>query len=245
MLRKIWNRRGLRQISLFLVVYLLYLAARWIFVGDYAAAEEHAKLIFGLEQSGGLAVEQGLQKAFSAGFWPDLFSSIYLAAQLFILPLSLIWLWFRKGKRRSYYWLRNTICATWMISIPIFALFPVAPPRLDAIGLADTVSDNAGSVLTGHSTIFYNPFAAMPSLHVGFAFAIGIAVASAIDNKILKGLALSWGPLVAIAVMVTGNHFLLDAIAGISVTIVGALVGYLVNRYGLRAFNSEQAGFGG
>jgi hypothetical protein len=65
------------------------------------------------------------------------------------------------------------VIATWLIAVPIFALFPVAPPRL--AGFVDTVSDQAPVALTGHSTVFYNPYAAVPSLHVGFAFAIAIA----------------------------------------------------------------------
>jgi hypothetical protein len=50
-----------------------------------------------------------------------------------------------------------------MLSVPIFALFPVAPPRLAGLGMEDTVSHQSGVVLTGHSTIFYNPLAAVPS----------------------------------------------------------------------------------
>jgi hypothetical protein len=65
----------------------------------------------------------------------------------------------------------------------VFALFPVAPPRLAGIGIADTVNSQAAVALTGHSTVFYNPYAAVPSLHVGFAFAIGIAAAGRLTNR--------------------------------------------------------------
>src|SRR5262249_4146103 len=93
-----------------------------------------------------------------------------------------------------------------------------APPRLAGIGIADTVSHQAAVALTGHSTIFYNPFAAVPSLHVGFAFAIGIAVAAAGRHRWAKALALAWGPLVTLAVVATGNHSLFDVAAGLAVT---------------------------
>ena len=104
------------------------------------------------------------------------------------------------------------------MAVPIFAVFPVAPPRLAGIGLADTVSHDAAVALTGHSTIFYNPYAAVPSLHVGFAFAVGIAVQVTLRARWARALALTWGPLVTVSVIATGNHYFFDAAAGLLVT---------------------------
>src|SRR4029453_15955231 len=126
---------------------------------------------------------------------PWLLSNVALAAQLAVVPGALFFLY-----RRSpaiYRRLRDTILATWMLSVPIFALFPVAPPRLAGIGMADTVSDQAAVALTGHSTVFYNPLAAVPSLHCGFAFAIGLALAAAGRKPWTRALLLTWGPAFA------------------------------------------------
>jgi membrane-associated phospholipid phosphatase len=145
-----------------------------------------------------------------------------------VVPGSLIYLY-----RRSpgvYRRLRDTILATWMLAVPIDALFPVAPPRLAGIGMADTVSDQAGVALTGHSTVFYNPLAAVPSLHCGFAFAIGIALAAAARRPWTKALAPAWGPIVSLAVVATGNHYLFDIAAGLLVSVLGYLVGPLPAR---------------
>ena len=60
----------------------------------------------------------------------------------------------------------------------------------------------------------------MPSLHVGFAFAIGIAVAAIAQRPLLRLLALAWGPAILLTVVVTGNHFVSDAGAGLIVTAV-------------------------
>jgi membrane-associated phospholipid phosphatase len=117
-----------------------------------------------------------------------------------------------------------------MISVPIFALFPVAPPRLAGIGMADTVSDQAAVALTGHSTVFYNPLAAVPSLHCGFAFAIGIALAAAAKKPWTTALALTWGPIVALSVVATGNHYVFDIAAGLLVSVAGYVVGTRVSR---------------
>jgi membrane-associated phospholipid phosphatase len=165
-----------------------------------------------------LAIEGQVQRALDSGVMSFLLSNLYLAAQLVVLPAALIWLYRRSP--HTYRKLRDTVAAAWLISTPVFALYPVAPPRLAGIGIRDTVSYQAGVALTGHSTIFYNPYAAVPSLHVGLAFAIGLAVAAAVTSPWSKALALCWGPLVLLAVVVTGNHYAFDAATGLLVTIV-------------------------
>ena len=112
-----------------------------------------------------------------------LLSNVYLAAQLAVLPGALIFLYRRA--RPIYRRLRTTVIATWMLAVPIHGLWPVAPPRLADLGITDTVS-NQIVPLSGHSTIFYNAFAAVPSLHVGFAFAVSFALAAALQARWAK-----------------------------------------------------------
>jgi membrane-associated phospholipid phosphatase len=78
------------------------------------------------------------------------------------------------------------------------------------------------------ATSFYNPFAAVPSLHEGSAFAVGIAVAVALRRPWAKALALLWSPTVTLAVVATGNHFVFEVAAGLLVTTAGFLAGRLV-----------------
>jgi hypothetical protein len=212
------STRGRRELALFGAVYLLYDGARWMFAGHLAPARAHARWVIRLERTLHVAVEGQVQRALDSGLTSFLFSNLYLAAQLIVLPAALIWLYRRSPD--TYRKLRDTVAATWLISTPVFALYPVAPPRLAGIGIRDTVSHQAGVALTGHSTIFYNPYAAVPSLHVGLAFAIGVAVAAAVTNPWAKALSLCWGPLVLLAVVVTGNHYLFDAATGLAVTAV-------------------------
>jgi membrane-associated phospholipid phosphatase len=216
------------EVALFLAAYVLYDAARWTFIGDLATARSHAQWVIGVEHSAHVGIERSVQQALDAGVTTWLLSNIYLAAQLAVLPGALIWL--NRRAPEIYRRLRDTVIATWLIAVPIFAFFPVAPPRLAGIGLADTVSDEAGVALTGHSTIFYNPYAAVPSLHVGFAFAIGVAAAAALRARWARALALLWGPLVTLAVVATGNHYVFDVAAGLLVTGVGFLVGPAAER---------------
>jgi membrane-associated phospholipid phosphatase len=69
--------------------------------------------------------------------------------------------------------------------------------------------------------MFYNPLAAVPSPHCGFAFAIGIALAAAARRRWAKALALAWGRLLAVTVVATANHYIFDVAAGLLVSFVG------------------------
>jgi membrane-associated phospholipid phosphatase len=216
------------QLGLFFAAWAIYDIARWVAAGELGPATDNARWVMDLEHSTGIAVERSVQQALDAGWATWLLSNVYLAAQLAVVPGALFFLY--RGSPAIYRRLRDTILATWMLSVPIFALFPVAPPRLAGIGMADTVSDQAAVALTGHSTVFYNPLAAVPSLHCGFAFAIGIALAAAARTRWTKALALTWGPIVALSVVATGNHYVFDIAAGLLVSVAGYVVGTRVSR---------------
>ena len=217
------------QLGLFGAAYLVYLAGRWVAAGQLGPATEHARWIIDLERGAGVAVERSVQNAFDAGATMWLLSQVYLAAQFVVLPASLIWVYRRAPA--VYRKLRDTVLATWLIAIPVYALFPVAPPRLAGLGMSDVVSQQAAVALTGRSTLFYNELAAVPSLHCGFAFAIGIALSAASRHRTAKVLWLLWGPLVSLAVVATANHYVLDIAAGLLVSVLGYLAGPLAARW--------------
>ena len=152
----------------------------------------------------------------------------YLCAQFVVVPCALLCLYRRAPS--VYRRLRDTVLVTWMLAVPIYALFPVAPPRLADGGMVDTVSAQAPVQLTGRSTMFYNERAAVPSLHCGFAIAVGIALATAASRRSTKLLTLLWAPTVCLAVVATGNHYLFDIAAGLAVSVVGYAVGSLLHR---------------
>jgi hypothetical protein len=221
--------RARAQLALFGLAYLLYSAARWVTVGDLSAARAHAEWIVHLEDHLGIADEASIQNALRGTWAIWVLNHAYLAAQLVVVPGALIFLYHRS--RPIYERLRNTILATWLISIPVYAAFPVAPPRLAGIGLVDTITTQTGFAMDSKlTTSFYNQLAAVPSLHVGFAVAIGIAVSASLRHPVLKGLALLWGPLVGLAVVATGNHFVFDMAAGILAAALGYVLGAAATR---------------
>ena len=211
------------QLKLFLGAYLLYTIGRWVTVADIDPATEHAEWIMDAEQQFGVRVESSVQQALDGGAVMWLLSNLYMCAQFVVVPGALVYLYRRAPE--IYRRLRDTVLATWMLAVPIYALFPVAPPRLADASMIDTVSAQAPVQLSGRSTMFYNELAAVPSLHCGFAVAVGIALAFAARRPLTKALALLWGPTVCLTVVATGNHYLFDIAAGLAVSVVGFGVG--------------------
>ena len=209
-----------RQLALFAGAYLLYTLGRYLTIGDYETADHHADLIVEAERALGIAVERSAQQALSGTLWLWLLNHLYLAAQLVVVPGALIWLYRRapKGYRR----LRDVVLWTWLISLPVYGLFPVAPPRLADPGMVDTITSQTGFALDSKlTTALYNPLAAVPSLHAGFALAVGVAVFRWAGSLWLRLAAASWPAAIGLAVVATGNHFVLDIAAGVVATLAG------------------------
>jgi membrane-associated phospholipid phosphatase len=188
-------------------------------------ALSNADWVISLERHAHVGIEGSVQRALHVQPASWLLSNVYLAAQLVVPALALLYTY--RHARPIYIELRNTIIAVWLIAIPVFALFPVAPPRMAGIGLGEAASHGSAIGLTGHSTIFYNPYAAVPSLHVGVALAVSLALAAAARRRWVKALALLWAPLVTLAVIATGNHYVFDVVTGA----LTAVVAYGLGRY--------------
>jgi len=221
--------RRYAELKLFLGAYVLYNAGRWVTHGDLGVATDNAEWIVRAEDDLGVAVEHSVQDAFDSGLASWFLSHTYLAAQLVVLPLVLLALY--RWAPKVYRPLRDTVLATWLISIPIYAAFPVAPPRLAGMGFTDSVSAHGAVGMTGRSSVFYNELAAVPSLHCGFALAISFALAAAARRPLTKALAMLWGPLVCLTVVATGNHYVFDIAAGLVVALAGYGCGRLVRRW--------------
>jgi PAP2 superfamily protein len=230
------------QLGIFLLAYLLYSAARFVTIGDLSVAQANADWIMDLQRDLGVGVEASVQTALTGTWALWLLNHLYLAAQLVVLPGALVFLYRRS--RPMYERLRNTILATWVLSIPIYAAFPVAPPRLADSGLIDTISAQTGVALDSSlTTSFYNELAAVPSLHVGFAVVIGIAIAGVLRNPALRLLALLWGPVIGLAVVATGNHYMFDIAAGVVAAGLGYLLGAAVARMSPRRTMAPRPAF--
>src|SRR5262245_22471876 len=235
LLRPGWRR----EVIVFTVAYLFYSLARELTIGDLGVAKANAHQIHDLEGSLDIDVEDGVQTALSGTAVLWLLNNVYLAAQLVVVPAALVWLYRRSP--RHYTQLRTTVLATWVIAVPVYALYPCAPPRLADLGLVDTITSQTGVALDSKlTTSFYNPLAAVPSLHAGFALAVSAALAAAATKRTTKLLAWLWAPTVMLAVVATGNHFVFDIAAGVVATLAGFVVGAALSRVQWPAMITER-----
>src|SRR5204863_5668914 len=125
---------------------------------------------------------------------PTLLGIAYLPLHFAGTTAFLVWLYRRH--REHFALVRNTLIAATGIALTLYVVFPVAPPRLAALGFVDTVSRhtkvNLSSDVLGS---FYNPFAAVPSLHFGYALLVGVTTAAIARRPVVRALALAY-PLV-------------------------------------------------
>jgi glycosyltransferase involved in cell wall biosynthesis len=213
------RRAWVREVGLFAACYLLYSLARGVSRGSEIDAVRNAGRVVALQAQLGLNVEGRIQSWLSGLHLMEVLGALYLLAQLVAVPVALFVMYRRR--RALYPVLRTTLLAAWVIAIPIYALFPTAPPRLAGIGILDSVSRESLIPLDASLvTYFYNPVAAVPSMHAAFAVAVGVGLAATFRGRLMRGTALTWGPIVIIVVLATGNHFVLDVVAGLLVLAV-------------------------
>jgi hypothetical protein len=106
-----------------------------------------------------------------------------------------------------------------------YVFFPAAPPRLAQLGFSDTVTHSTGLDLSSDLLgALYNPFAAVPSLHFGYALIIGVALATIAERRSVRILGALYPPAMLLIIVATGNHFFVDAALGGLAVLVGWLV---------------------
>ena len=204
-----------REVTLGLGVYALYLVvARLVLRRDgRARARRNAERIVALEARMGMDVEPAVQRTLLR--YPRLVHGLNVGYGLFNVTLTVGWLVLLYRRRdEGYHRFRRACLLAHVGAQPAFYLLPTAPPRvLD--GFVDTLSEVSGLDLEHPLLVrFYNPVAAMPSLHVAFAVATGAEIAERTDSLLVKSVARAYAPLVATVVAGTGNHYVLDAVAG-------------------------------
>jgi hypothetical protein len=204
-----------REVALGLGLYAVYLlVARRVLRRDgRARARRNAERIVALEKRLRVDVEPAVQHALLR--YPRLVQGLNVGYGLLNVTLTVGWLvvLYRRRDER-FHRFRRACLLTHLGAQPVFLLFPTAPPRvLD--GYVDTLSEVSGLDLEHPLLVrFFNPVAAMPSLHVAFAVVTGAEIAERSGSVVVRTAARAYAPLVATVVAGTGNHYVLDAVAG-------------------------------
>ena len=217
------RRPWLGEILLFAAALLVYQGSRALVIGDPSTAFRNAGSVIDLEKAAGVFVEADVQRALMGHeTLVSLLNQFYMSAHWIVTPLFFVWLYRRR--RHAYRYVRNAFLAANGVALVVFMLFPVAPPRLAGgrEGFVDTLHavsgvDLHGGMLSG----WFNPHAAVPSMHFGYAFLIGVVGVALVRNPLARLAFAAYPALVLLTIVGTANHYVLDAAAGGAVMLIG------------------------
>lgn len=226
----------IREVGVFALALVVYQASRALVIGSPATAFRNARSLIGFEKGSGLFVETSIQQRMMEHVrLVEILNLFYLTAHWIVTPLFFVWLYRRR--RDVYPLVRNAFLVANGVAIVVFMVFPVAPPRLAAgrEGLVDTLRTVSsvnlhGGVLSG----VFNPYAAVPSMHFGYAALIGVVAFVLVRSWPLRALALAYPAVVFLTIVGTANHYIVDALGGGLVMALGAVavVGWRTLRAG-------------
>jgi len=222
-----------REGVLLLGLYWAYSLIRWFIAREspYEAFNNAFKLVH-LERQLGIFFEPVIQsrlieQALGVVHFANWF---YTWGYFPILLLTAVLLY--RFDRARFYTYKYTFLLGLGFALVCFSLFPLAPPRmLPEVGFVDTQRVYGSNMYNQKSVVsFYNPYAAMPSLHFGWALLVGM-VAFSFDRRALKALGLLYPAFMALVIVTTGHHYILDIVGGaVVVGLAYSLVGVLAPR---------------
>ncbi|GAB3259134.1 phosphatase PAP2 family protein [Kineosporia babensis] len=213
----------LREFVLIAGLFGLYKLGRSLAQGKEPLAFQNAQLIRGLEAALHLPSEAWLQSLVpSAGAFTTL--NVYYVGVHFPLMIAfLLWGFFGRPQP-EYRWARNLLIVQTGLALVVHLLFPLAPPRMfPQWGFLDSMTVYGPSAYDGPSAGVANQFAAMPSLHIGWAVLIAYVVVRTGPRWIAIPAVLHALFTVAVVVL-TANHWWLDGVAGTGLLLMAVAV---------------------
>jgi hypothetical protein len=230
-------RKGLRwwkEVGLILAFYAVYSVVRntqGSAVVSEARALRNALQVIRWEKFLGIYHEEPIQQQFLAWdgfieFWNLFYGTFHFFVTIFALVLL-----FRRFPVRYRRW-RNTLAVTTALALIGFATYPLMPPRLlpASHGYVDTlrVYGSLWSFDSGAMSKLSNQYAAMPSLHFAWAMWCTLVLVPALKSWWGKAAAVIYPVFTLFAIVVTANHFVLDAVGGLVVLGLGAVIGFAI-----------------
>jgi hypothetical protein len=229
-----WIAEPVAQLLLMLAAALTYFGVRGITETGRDTAVAHAHNVVTFERHFGFDVEAWLQaRTVDHHAIVTLVNWIYIWGHWPVIIATLVWL--HREHRDTYRLLRNAMFISGAIGLVVFATYPVAPPRLAELGFVDTVTEHSNSYRVLQPPALVNKYAALPSLHVGWNFLVGVIVSDRVSRRWLRRIALLSPLLMYTAVVLTGNHYIIDGIVGTAVAAIGLALARRLGRSQIEA----------
>ena len=206
------------ELAIVAFAFLAYFLVRGAVVDRTADALAHARWIIDLQISLGLFVEPEVQRfTIEHDLVRQLFNFTYFWLDFpLIAVVGLVLFWKNRG---SYTLLRDAMLISGGMALVLYWSFPVAPPRfMTEWGFVDTLEVYSHLSYQAQSMQpFVNPFAAVPSLHVGWSMLLAVGAFVATRNLLLRFAAIVVFVLQSLSVVGTGNHYIFDGVIGLIV----------------------------
>lgn len=217
--RRRW-RTTLQEVAFIATAALLYTLVRGLTDERVPVAFANADGVISFERALGIFVEPGLQATvLEREAVVDVVNAVYIAYWPIVVG-TLVWVMLRHPGHYPLY--RNAVLTSGAVSLVIFALYPLAPPRfLPEHGFVDTIAANSAGYRDFNASALVNEYAAMPSLHVGWVLLVSIAIMNLVRSRAVRATAAVLPIAMFGAIVLTGNHYIVDGIAGGVVVLFG------------------------
>lgn len=229
--------RDIAEIALVGVAFLLYFIVRANVIDRPEVALQNARHVVDAERALGIFAEHAWQGAIlDSHLLVRFFNFVYFWLDFPLIAALGLWMYF--WRRPQYTFARDAILFSGALALIAYNLFPVAPPRLlPDSGLLDTLQIYNNASYQAQSTQFFvNPYAAMPSLHVGWAVLLALGVTRAFPgNRLVLLLAVAHVVAQSTSTVFTGNHYFLDWAGGLTAAGAGFAFALFMQRRGYEA----------
>ncbi len=223
--------RWWQELLLIAIGYFLYSRVRNLVPQQESIAMRHGRAVQHLQDRLQLNFELSVNRFVAGHEWLAQIMDYYYATLHFVVTICcLIWLF--HSRPRLYRGARTVLFATSLLALGGFYFYPLAPPRLlTQYGYIDTVErfHTWGSLADPNVAQHSNQFAAMPSLHIGWALWCGLSIFFCARRSWVRALGALYPLWTLLVIIGTANHFFVDAVAGLVVFCGGVLVQYLLS----------------
>lgn len=202
----------IRELILVTVLFLAYKAGRLLSAGHVGEAYANAGRIWDLERALRLPGEDAVQRLLTGDDLLIRVANVYYAGVHF--PATAALLLFLYLRRSAHYlWIRRVMTGLTAAALAVHVLYPLAPPRLvAAFGMADSAAVYGPSVYGPPATdTLANQYAAMPSLHIGWAVVVAVGLIAATRTR-WRWLWIAHPVVTTVVVVATANHYWLDGV---------------------------------
>ena len=235
------------EILAILVFYIVYSAIRNANGSHPLHAFDDARHIISIEHHIGIFHEATIQ-SWALHFTPLIITANYMYGSLHFIVTIGVAVWLFRSYSDDYPRYRNTLAVTTALALIGFTFFPLMPPRLLStdpfflkhhlhglhLGFVDTLDKypTPWSFDSGPAKRISNQYAAMPSVHIAWSTWCALALVPRMKTRGRKILAASYPVMTLIVIVITANHYIIDAAGGLTILSVGWYVGNRLTRAG-------------